>query len=128
MKSKFQYLLLLLLLTPYILNAQAKQSAIQQFLNIPPGLKHASVGICVKDMTGKQINGHNADKSYTPASILKVITTATALETLGGADYRYKTTLSKDKDKENHLLIHGYGDPTLGGTQHLENFPLYFFI
>ncbi|MBB4037177.1 D-alanyl-D-alanine carboxypeptidase/D-alanyl-D-alanine-endopeptidase (penicillin-binding protein 4) [Dysgonomonas hofstadii] len=123
MKSKFQYLLLLLLLTPYILNAQAKQSAIQQFLNIP-GLKHASVGICVKDMTGKQINGHNADKSYTPASILKVITTATALETLG-ADYRYKTTLSKDKDKENHLLIHGYGDPTLG-TQHLENFPFIF--
>jgi len=124
MKIKVYSLFLCLILIPYISDAQTKQqTGIQHFLNLN-GLKHASVGICVKDMTGKRINSHNADKAYTPASILKVVTTATALEVLG-ADYQYKTTLSKDRNKENHLLIHGYGDPTLG-TKHLKNSPKAF--
>ncbi len=118
MKVKIKHLLFLFILAPYILTAQTRQTGLQQFLSLP-GLKHASVGVCVKDLTGKQITGHNAEKSYTPASILKVVTTATALEVLG-ADYKYKTTLAKDKDNTNHLLIHGYGDPTLG-TKHLDN-------
>ncbi|MDR2954552.1 MAG: D-alanyl-D-alanine carboxypeptidase/D-alanyl-D-alanine-endopeptidase [Prevotella sp.] len=118
-KVKIQYLFLLFLLT-LLTNAQTKQTGVQQFL-ASPGLKHASVGICVKDFTGKTIVSHNADKSYTPASILKVVTTATALEVLGG-EYKYKTTLSKDKGQSNRLLIHGYGDPTLG-TEFLDNTP-----
>lgn len=120
MRGKIQHLLIILILTPYILNAQTKQSGIQQFLN-HLGLKHASVGICVKDMSGKQIVSHNADKMYTPASILKVVTTATALELLG-PNYQYQTILAKDKNDSNHLLIHGYGDPTLG-TKHIDNIP-----
>ncbi|MDL2303333.1 D-alanyl-D-alanine carboxypeptidase/D-alanyl-D-alanine-endopeptidase [Dysgonomonas sp. OttesenSCG-928-D17] len=118
MKVKIKHLLFLFILAPYMLTAQTRQTGLQQFLGLP-GLKHASVGVCVKDLTGKQITGYNAEKAYTPASILKVVTTATALEVLG-ADYKYKTTLAKDKDKANHLLIHGYGDPTLG-TKHLDN-------
>lgn len=121
MKVKIQNLLLfILLLCPYVINAQAKQTGLQQFLN-NPALKHASVGICVKDFTGKQIVSHNPMKSYTPASILKVVTTATALEVLG-ADYKYKTTLAKDKEDAARLIICGYGDPTLG-TEHLDNTP-----
>ena len=122
-RAKFHYLLTFILLIPYILTAQTKQTAIQQFLN-NQGLKHASVGFCVMDFSGKKVSSHNADKSYTPASILKVITTATALETLG-PEYKYQTTLAKDKNKNNSLLIHGYGDPTLG-TKHLDNVPNIF--
>lgn len=120
MKRSVCYFLLYVLLFQSSLTAQTKQAAVQQFINAP-SLKHASVGVCVKDMEGKTIASHNADKSLTPASILKVVTTATALELLG-SDYQYKTTLAKDKDRNNHLLIHGYGDPTLG-TQHLKNDP-----
>lgn len=120
---KIHYLLLFFVLAHYTLSAQTNQQGIQQFLN-NKGLKHASVGICVKDFSGKQIASHNADKSYTPASILKVVTTATALEVLG-PDYRYKTTLAKDNNDENRLLIHGHGDPTLG-TEYLDNTPNMF--
>lgn len=120
MKFKIQYLLFVFALIPYISFAQTKQAGIQQFLN-NKGLKHASVGICVKDFSGKQIASHNPEKSYTPASILKVVTTATSLEVLG-AEYKYKTTLAKDNNDKNRLLIQGYGDPTLG-TEHLENTP-----
>ncbi|MDU1891049.1 MAG: D-alanyl-D-alanine carboxypeptidase/D-alanyl-D-alanine-endopeptidase [Dysgonomonas sp.] len=118
MRLKIQYLLIILILAPYILSAQMRQEGIQQFLS-HKSLKHASIGICVKDLSGKQMAAHNADKMYTPASILKVVTTATALELLG-PDFQYETVLSKDKDNENHLLVHGYGDPTLG-TKHLDN-------
>lgn len=120
MKAKSRYLLTFLVLVPYILNAQVKQAGIQIFLN-HQGLKHASVGICVKDLSGTKLAGHNEDRAYTPASILKVVTTATALEILG-PDYKYQTTLAIDKDKPGRLLVHGYGDPTLG-TEHLDNTP-----
>lgn len=123
MKAKFLYSLIILLLTPYISQAQTKQSSIQQFIN-SPGLEHASIGICVKDMSGKQVAAHNENAALTPASILKVVTTATALDILG-ADYSYRTTLAKDKDQANRLLIHGYGDPTLG-TEFLDNTPSAF--
>lgn len=120
MKIKIQYLLFIFILSLSIANAQVKQTGIQKFLSTP-GLKHASVGICVKDLSGKQIAAHNAERSYTPASILKVVTTATALEVLG-EDYKYQTTLAVDNDGSNRLLVHGYGDPTLG-TEFLDNAP-----
>ncbi|NDV78387.1 D-alanyl-D-alanine carboxypeptidase/D-alanyl-D-alanine-endopeptidase [Dysgonomonas sp. 511] len=120
-KINIRYWLIIFILTPYLLAAQTKQqSAISTFVK-NPALKHASVGVCVKDMTGKTIASHNMDKALTPASILKIITTATALEVLG-SEYTYRTTLAKERGKNNHLLIHGYGDPTLG-TEYLDNTP-----
>lgn len=123
MKVKMLKILIFLLLTPSMVGAQLKQEGIQAFLDTP-GLEHASVGICVKDISGKDVISYNADKLYTPASILKVVTTATALEILG-PEYRYETTLAKDRNQKNRLLIHGYGDPTLG-TKHLDNIPNVF--
>ncbi|GAB6008337.1 D-alanyl-D-alanine carboxypeptidase/D-alanyl-D-alanine endopeptidase [Dysgonomonas reticulitermitis] len=120
MKSKTYYTLIFLLLAHYSLIAQTKQKAVQDFLN-NEGLKYASVGICIKDFSGKQIASYNSDRSYTPASILKVVTTATALEILEPG-YRYQTTLEKDINHPGRLLIRGYGDPTLG-TEHLDNTP-----
>ncbi|MFV0536319.1 MAG: D-alanyl-D-alanine carboxypeptidase/D-alanyl-D-alanine-endopeptidase [Dysgonomonas sp.] len=123
MKSKTYYTLIFILLAHCTLIAQPNQKALQKFLN-NEGLKYASVGICIKDFSGKQITSYNSDKSYTPASILKVVTTATALEILG-ADYRYQTTLEQDLNNPNRLLVHGYGDPTLG-TEYLDNTPSAF--
>ncbi|MBD8387611.1 D-alanyl-D-alanine carboxypeptidase/D-alanyl-D-alanine-endopeptidase [Dysgonomonas sp. BGC7] len=123
MKTNIFYSLIFFLLVPYLLSAQSKETAINTFINNPQ-LKHASIGICVKDLSGKAIVAYNADKSYTPASVLKVVTTATALEILG-EDYRYKTNLGEEDSKENHIIVHGYGDPTLG-TEHLNNTPTEF--
>ena len=96
------------------------QLSLQQFLNTP-ALKHATVGVCAKDLeTGKTLISHNADKSLTPASTLKLITTATALELLG-PDYRYVTTLALDADNPSRILVLGSGDPTLGSDAFDEN-------
>ncbi|GAB4136771.1 MAG: D-alanyl-D-alanine carboxypeptidase/D-alanyl-D-alanine-endopeptidase [Bacteroidia bacterium] len=60
------------------------------------------------------------DLGLIPASVTKVVTTASAL-TLLGPDYRFNTSLQYDgeiiKEKKTlngNLIIQGYGDPTLG--------------
>lgn len=89
------------------------QSALEQFVN-HPALKHASVGVSVTDLeTGRSILSHNVDQSLTPASVLKVVTTATALEILG-EHYRYKTEVALDANDPTRILVIGSGDPTLG--------------
>lgn len=62
--------------------------------------------------------------SLVPASIMKVVTTATALEVFG-SDYRFKTTLSYSGTIRNdtlfgNLQIIGGGDPTLGSMYFTE--------
>lgn len=89
------------------------QSALEQFVN-HPALKHASVGVSVTDLeTGRSILSHNVDQSLTPASVLKVVTTATALEILG-EQFRYKTEVALDSNDPTRILVIGAGDPTLG--------------
>lgn len=89
------------------------QPALRQFTN-NPALRHASVGVQVTDLkTGKTVASHDSQKSLTPASITKIITTATALELLGG-DYRYSTHVALDEDNPERILVIGSGDPTLG--------------
>lgn len=94
---------------------QTKESAISNFLS-NRDMQYATIGVCIKDFSGKSIVSHNAQKSLTPASTLKIVTTATALELLG-ADFRYETGLYKNGDQ---LYIVGSGDPTLG-TKHFDN-------
>lgn len=96
------------------------QPALQQFIQ-NPALKHASIGVCVKDITtGKIIVSHNEDKALTTASIMKLVTTATVLEMLG-PDFRYETTLALDAEDPSTLLVIGSGDPTLGTLAFKEN-------
>jgi len=109
MKQKMPLFLFVFFLTSF----SFAQISLQQFLTMP-AMKHASVGVCVKDLeTGKTLISHNADKSLTPASTLKLVTTATALELLG-SDYRYATTLALDANNPSRILVLGSGDPTLG--------------
>jgi D-alanyl-D-alanine carboxypeptidase/D-alanyl-D-alanine-endopeptidase (penicillin-binding protein 4) len=85
-----------------------------------PSLKHAGIGIKVVEIeTGKKVCSCNADMALTPASTLKALTTATALE-IFGPEYRFSTRIayrghiSSQGMLEGDLLIVGSGDPTLG--------------
>lgn len=112
MKKRIAFISSLFLFFPVWIYSQ---TPLQRFVS-DPALKHASVGVCVTDLkTGRRILSHDADKSLTPASITKVITTATALELLGG-DYRYATHVALDEKHPTRILVMGSGDPTLGSS------------
>lgn len=120
--SKFENMLRILY-TTFIFSISClvySQQNVQNVVNNPL-LRHASVGISVVDITtGKSIVSHNAEKSLTPASVLKLVTTATALETLGD-NYRYSTEVALDVDDPSRILVIGSGDPTLGSEVFSEN-------
>ncbi|TWI68879.1 D-alanyl-D-alanine carboxypeptidase/D-alanyl-D-alanine-endopeptidase (penicillin-binding protein 4) [Desulfobotulus alkaliphilus] len=59
---------------------------------------------------GEILSATNPNATMTPASILKILTSLYALETLG-PDYRISTSISKDK--ENFLVIGASADPLL---------------
>ena len=75
----------------------------------------------VKDVQeGRTVYSYDTDRLQSPASVLKTVATATALEILG-EDYRYPTTLEYDGILENgtlegNLYIKGSGDPSLGSS------------
>ncbi len=86
------------------------------------GLKHAQWGFVLHSLTSnKQVLSINSDRTYIPASTLKTVTTAAALEILG-PDFTFSTHLEADAalDKEGvlpgNLIIKGGGDPGLGGS------------
>ena len=71
-------------------------------------------------MEGRTVYSYDTDRLQSPASVLKTVATATALEILG-EDYRYPTTLEYDGILENgtlegNLYIKGSGDPSLGSS------------
>ncbi len=95
-------------------------------------LTHASVSLCVANAkTGDIIIDYNSGISLTPASVMKVITSAAALELLG-PEYTFKTTvgytgsLNKRSGKlRGNIIILGGGDPALGSnyfSDHYRNF------
>lgn len=60
----------------------------------------------------------NEAKSFTPASVTKIVTTASALKRFG-RDFRFKTTLSFKRDgaRITDLIIVADGDPTVGSGE-----------
>lgn len=98
------------------------QNPVDNFVNNPL-LKNANISIQVKDLkTGKEIHSYRANNATVPASTMKVVTTATALEILG-PDFRYETMLAYDGKIDaggvlnGNLYIIGSGDPTLGSSK-----------
>lgn len=86
-------------------------------------LRNANVSLLVKDLSnGSNLYEFRPNNGVVPASTMKVVTTATALELFGG-DFRFETCLeidgniSKDSVLNGNLYIRGGGDPTLGSEK-----------
>lgn len=107
-----------LLLLPCGLEAADIKGKISEIAALP-GIKNASWGLSVKDAaTGKVIAERNPKLNLVPASSLKVVVTAAALEKLGPEKLFY-TRLYHDGNISNgflngNLYIKGGGDPSLG--------------
>lgn len=86
-------------------------------------LKNASVGFYAYNLNDNQaVINHNGDLALIPASSLKLITTATALEVLGET-HRFTTTISYSGKIKNgvlngNIIIKGGGDPALGSHRY----------
>jgi D-alanyl-D-alanine carboxypeptidase/D-alanyl-D-alanine-endopeptidase (penicillin-binding protein 4) len=112
--------------------AQSKfEKAVESFLQ-QLEYKNASVGIHMLDLeSGETLFSLNAEKLLIPASTMKLVTSATALELLG-ADYRFETKLGYTGDAGNNnilqgdLVVVGGGDPALG-SEHFNNYYFNFF-
>lgn len=109
----------ILLLSATFYTQNAIQKAVDA-LAADPALVTEGLGVCVMEVkSGKILAEHGLKRGLIPASSLKVVTTATALEVLG-KDFRFKTELQYDGtiDAEGvlhgNLYLKGYGDPTLG--------------
>lgn len=82
------------------------------------GEESTSVGIYIKDLTtGKVIIDHNSDLALTPASVMKAVTTATALSVVG-ADGYFRTPVMLRGSKEGRvwkgdIVIRSCADPTI---------------
>src|SRR5438445_344700 len=78
-------------------------------------------GVFVMSMNdGRVVYARNSDKLFTPASNMKVYTTAVALDSLG-ADYRWRTSVYADKQPSDgivdaNLTLYGRGAPDLRST------------
>lgn len=90
---------LLLLSTPALAGAREKIAALA-----PSGL------VLVLDEEGSELIAQNADQSFVPASVTKIVTAWLAMEVLGG-DYRFETRFYLDGDRV--LYVRGGGDPFL---------------
>ncbi|MBZ5495525.1 MAG: D-alanyl-D-alanine carboxypeptidase/D-alanyl-D-alanine-endopeptidase [Acidobacteriia bacterium] len=94
------------------------QTKIAQFLK-RPGVRSAAWGIEIFDpATNNVVLSVNPDKTFQPASVLKVVTTAAALEKLG-PDFRFRTgaytdgTVLPDGTLAGDVILVGRGDPNL---------------
>jgi serine-type D-Ala-D-Ala carboxypeptidase/endopeptidase (penicillin-binding protein 4) len=78
--------------------------------------------LVVDSASGETLYEKNADKYFVPASNMKLLTTALALDTLG-TDYRFRTTietngaLSADGKLSGDLILVGRGDPNLSNRK-----------
>jgi D-alanyl-D-alanine carboxypeptidase/D-alanyl-D-alanine-endopeptidase (penicillin-binding protein 4) len=118
MKIYFLFISFLLFSGNIQLAGQVQPAALNAFLQ-SENLKHAAVGVKAIDLTtGKTIASFNENMALTPASNMKIVTTATALDLLG-ENFFYETPVVYDGTIQNavlkgNLYIKGSGDPTLG--------------
>jgi serine-type D-Ala-D-Ala carboxypeptidase/endopeptidase (penicillin-binding protein 4) len=117
------FVFLVLLVPAFAVNVQANaletiRTKIAQYLK-RPGVRAASWGIEILDpATNEVLLAINPDKTFTPASVMKVVTTSAALERLG-SDFRFRTGVYTDGELQSdgtltgNLILVGRGDPNL---------------
>ena len=92
---------------------------ILSILTTHPNTQDANIGVLICDYhSGDTIDAYRPNAVIPPASTMKVLTAATALE-LWGADYRIQTPITydgyiQDGTLHGNLYIEGRGDPTFG--------------
>lgn len=107
-------LILFLLLLPAVTYSQALEKFISD-----PALRHASYSLYIADAVSEEaVLDVNSARSLTPASILKLVTSAAALELLGPGhtfttSLGYTGTLSRSGKLKGDILIKGGGDPAM---------------
>ncbi|QIA08492.1 D-alanyl-D-alanine carboxypeptidase/D-alanyl-D-alanine endopeptidase [Draconibacterium halophilum] len=119
MQARYFSLLFLLVFSGQIIAQTSFKSSVEELLQ-QEEYRNASVGINVIDLnSGENIFSLNPDKLLVPASTMKMITSGTTLEILGG-DYRFKTQISYTGkiDKygvlDGDLVLIAGADPALG--------------
>ncbi|MBI3722988.1 D-alanyl-D-alanine carboxypeptidase/D-alanyl-D-alanine-endopeptidase [bacterium] len=92
--------------------------------------KEAKVSAIVRSITtGETLYSKDAHEPTTPASTMKLATTAAALELLG-ADFEHETgvyargSLSKEGTLKGDLVVRGSGDPSISRRFQVEEAPL----
>jgi len=86
-----------------------------------PGFSSAQVGFSLLQPDGSVLFGHQEQKAFIPASTLKAVITAAALDVLG-PEHRFRTQLVYDGSLQDSVLngnlwIIGEGDPSLGSNR-----------
>ncbi|MDR0505612.1 MAG: D-alanyl-D-alanine carboxypeptidase/D-alanyl-D-alanine-endopeptidase [Dysgonamonadaceae bacterium] len=126
MKQKKYYLFVYCFVFSGIISLFAQtHPALTNFIQ-KENLRHAGIGFKAIDLTtGKTVAACNENMALIPASNIKIITTATALELLG-EDFHFETPVFydgaiRDSVLEGNLYIQGSGDPTLGSEFTDEN-------
>ncbi len=106
--------------SPVIPEASPPPHPITTLLNearVNAAMAGAAIGFCLINAKGETVLAEDADIAFIPASSLKTLTTATALEILG-PDFRFTTELKstspiKGGVIQGDLVISGGGDPML---------------
>ncbi len=99
--------------------SDAEMATILEEILDDPDLPRAIWGLHVQDLsTGRTLLARNEDLTLLPASTMKLLTTAAALDALG-PDFRYSTRLYHFGEEvggtlRGDLVIRGAGDPTFG--------------
>ena len=118
LRSKFLSVCLFVFIGVHV-SAQTPRS-ITKLMN-EPFMKGSSFSLQVEEVkSGRLVYSYNPDLQLIPASVMKVVTTATALELLG-SEYHYRTSLEYDGTiadgvLKGNLYIKGSGDPSLGSS------------
>lgn len=105
---------------PVIAQPAPRFPALTSLLNdahTSPALAGAAIGFCLINSKGEVVMEDNAQTAFIPASSLKTLTTATALEVLG-PNFHFTTALKSTAPIEagvirGDLVIIGGGDPML---------------
>ncbi len=115
------YLAFFILLIPSVTSGQNFNDLFELFIQ-KENYKNATVGAVVIDLDNqKEVFSYQPSTSMVPGSLLKLVTSSTAIEILKPG-YRFKTevlytgTLSKQGELTGNLIIRGSGDPTLGSS------------